>query len=112
MSKYRANHNDPRTIRHNRVRAKVAGTAERPRLSVFRSNKFIYAQLVNDLTGETLAAANSRVVKGGALKVGETLAKAAKAKKIALAVFDRGGYRYLGQIKSLAEGARAGGLQF
>ncbi len=101
-----------RTIRHNRVRAKVAGTTERPRLSVFRSNRYIYAQLINDETGVTLAAANSRQTKGGAVKVGEAIAKQAKEKKVAKAVFDRGGYRYAGQIKNLADGAREGGLQF
>lgn len=101
-----------RKVRHNRVRAKVSGTAERPRLSIFRSNRFIYAQLINDEAGVTLAAANSRETKGGAVKVGEALAKAAKEKKVSLAVFDRGGYRYAGQVKALADGARAGGLQF
>lgn len=101
-----------RQVRHNRVRAKVSGNAERPRLSVFRSNKFIYAQLINDAAGVTLAAANSRDTKGGATKVGEALAKMAKEKKVTKAVFDRGGYRYAGQVKDLAEGARAGGLEF
>lgn len=112
MSKFRAKNNDPRTIRHNRVRAKVVGTTERPRLSVFRSSKFIYAQLIDDSVGKTLAAASSKEVKGGAAKVGVAIAKAAKEHKVKKAVFDRGGYRYLGQIKALADGAREGGLQF
>ncbi len=112
MSKFRAKNNNPRTIRHNRVRAKVAGTPERPRLSVFRSSKFVYAQLIDDASGRTLAAADNKSAKGGAEQVGQAIAKAAKAKKIERVVFDRGGYRYLGQIKALADGARAGGLQF
>lgn len=112
MSKFRAQQNNPRLIRHNRVRAKVAGTSARPRLSVFRSSKFIYAQIIDDTVGKTLAAASSKEVKGGAAKVGVALAKAAKENKISQVVFDRGGYRYLGQIKALADGAREGGLQF
>lgn len=101
-----------RQIRHARVRAKVSGTAARPRLSAFRSNKYVYAQLIDDERGITLAAASSRTVKGGAAKVGEALARAAAEKKITQAVFDRGGYRYAGQIKALADGARTGGLNF
>jgi len=101
-----------RAIRHARVRARLTGTAERPRLSVFRSNRYLYAQLVDDERGVTLAAADSRSVKGDARQVGEALAKAAQTKKIKTVVFDRGGYRYQGKIKDLALGARAGGLKF
>lgn len=99
-----------RIIRHKRVRALVKGTSERPRLSVFRSNKRIYAQLVDDSKGETLLSANS--VKIPAFKVGETLAKKALEKGINEVVFDRGGYKYHGRVKALAEGARQGGLKF
>ncbi len=101
-----------------RIRAKVAGTAERPRLAVFRSNKYIYAQLIDDAAGETLAAASSReadiTAKGveASTAVGETLAERAKAAGLEVAVFDRGGYRYHGRVKALAEGARKGGLRF
>jgi len=103
--------------RQARTRAKIRGTADRPRLTVFRSNRYLSAQLIDDVAGVTLAAASSRDLKGKAKKevatqVGEALAAAAKAKKISLAVFDRGGYRFTGKVKQLADGARAGGLQF
>ncbi len=106
-----------RERRHLRIRATVAGTESKPRLSVFRSNKAIYAQLVDDTKGQTLAAASSMGVKGkkgveAAKIVGQTLAKVAKEKNILACVFDRGGYAYHGQVKALAEGAREGGLQF
>lgn len=105
-----------REVRHKRIRAKVAGTAVCPRLAVFRSNRFIYAQLIDDATGTTLASATSQGMKGGmqesAAKVGEAIAKAAADKKITSAVFDRGGFSYTGTIKALAEGARQGGLAF
>lgn len=101
-----------RKIRHARVRAKISGTSERPRLSVFRSNRFLYAQLIDDIKGITLAAASTKEVKGGASKVGEAIAKAAKEQKVEAAVFDRGGYQYIGKIKELADGARSGGLKF
>ena len=101
-----------------RIRAKVAGTAERPRLAVFRSNKYIYAQLIDDSAGHTLAAASSREseidatgVEAGKL-VGQRLAERAKAAGAETAVFDRGGYRYHGRVKALADGAREGGLRF
>lgn len=101
-----------------RIRAKVAGTAARPRLSVFRSNKHIYAQVIDDLAGTTLAAASTRD-EGGAgsgieasKAVGKRLAERATAAGVSVAVFDRGGYRYHGNVKALAEGAREGGLQF
>lgn len=103
-----------------RVRKKISGTASRPRLAVFRSNKEIYAQLIDDITGVTLASANSRnksVANEGnkterSKAVGTAIAEAAKAKGIETCVFDRGGNLYHGRIKALAEGAREGGLQF
>jgi large subunit ribosomal protein L18 len=102
-----------------RIRGKVAGTAQRPRLSVFRSNKFIYAQVIDDAAGRTLAAANSREsdVDGASpversKAVGQRLAERAKAAGVEAVVFDRGGYRYHGNVRALAEGARDGGLQF
>jgi large subunit ribosomal protein L18 len=111
-----------RARRRIRIRKKVAGTSERPRLAVFRSNRYIYAQLIDDATGHTLAAASSLeapVKKGGANcdrgaagRVGELLAQRAKKAKIARAVFDRGGYRYHGRVAALADAARAGGLEF
>ncbi|MEK7537128.1 MAG: 50S ribosomal protein L18 [Patescibacteria group bacterium] len=99
-----------RIRRHKRVRAVVKGTSERPRFSVFRSNKRIYAQLIDDFRGMTLL--NGSNVKTSAFKVGETLAKKALEKGINSVVFDRGGYKYHGQVKALAEGARKGGLKF
>jgi large subunit ribosomal protein L18 len=109
--------------RRKHVRRGITGTPERPRLSVFRSSKHIYAQLIDDLTGVTLAAAASNteelranVPYGGNVKaatvVGKKLAEAAKAKGITKAAFDRGHYRYHGRVKALADGAREGGLQF
>ena len=102
------------------MRGKVVGTAERPRLAVFRSNRGIFAQLVDDATGRTLAAVEldrrSRATSGDksdqAREVGKTLAAAAKAAGIETVVFDRGGYLYHGRVKALAEGAREGGLIF
>ncbi len=91
------------------MRAVIKGTSERPRLSVFRSNKRIYAQLVDDSKGITLLSASD--IKASALKIGENLAKKALEKGIEAVVFDRGGYKYHGQIKALAEGARKGGLK-
>ncbi len=106
-----------RSRRHTRIRAKVHGTKEYPRLAVFRSNRFIYAQLINDDTGMTLAAADSRNAKGTsarerAAEVGKTIAEVAKGKKIKKVVFDRGGFQYQGVIAALADGAREGGLSF
>ncbi len=104
--------------RRRHVRNHVIGSAARPRLTVFRSSKHIYAQLIDDLTGVTLAAASSAKDKayGGNVKsakeVGAKLAEAAKSKGIQAAAFDRGHYRYHGRIKALADGAREGGLQF
>ena len=105
------------------MRGKIVGTSERPRLTVFRSSKHIYAQLVNDLEGVTLAAASSRAKETktalpycgnikAAVAVGQKIAEAAKSKGIAKVAFDRGHYRYHGRIKALADAARKGGLQF
>ena len=105
-----------RKRRHARIRALVKGTAERPRLAVFRSNRFVSAQLIDDTVGKTLAASHGREFKGSqsiqAASVGEAIAKKAKVAGIATIVFDRGGYRYGGQVKALADAARAGGLIF
>jgi len=110
---------DARLRRHRRVRGKVEGTAERPRLVVFRSNRGIFAQLVDDSSGRTLASASWKVLgasKGSkteqASAVGKALADAAKKAGIESCVFDRGGYLYHGRVKALAESAREGGLQF
>jgi large subunit ribosomal protein L18 len=106
-----------REKRRKRVRRKVVGTAERPRLSVYRSNVNIYAQLIDDDAARTLAAADSREVgaaenrKDAARKVGELIASKAKEAGIEVAVFDRGGNKYHGRIAALAEGAREGGLK-
>ena len=108
-----------RLKRRRRVRAKVAGTAERPRIAVFRSNRGVSAQLIDDVAGRTLAAVNwtEGDLKGlakmeQATQVGELLAERAKAAGVETAVFDRGGYQYHGRVKALAEGAREGGLAF
>ena len=109
--------------RRQHVRSKIVGTAERPRLTVFRSSKHIYAQLIDDLRGVTMAAANSNhpavretVAYGGNVKaagaVGKRLAEVAKGQGITKAAFDRGHYRYHGRVKALADGAREGGLSF
>jgi len=100
-----------------RVRKRVNGTAERPRLSVFRSNKQIYAQVINDLTGKTLASASSLGMeampkKEQAAKVGELIATKAKDAGVECVVFDRNGYLYHGRVKELADAARKGGLNF
>jgi len=107
-----------RLRRHRRVRGKVAGTAERPRLVVFRSNRGISAQLIDDETGRTIASASWKGVADSGSKteqanaVGKALADAAKTAGIDACVFDRAGYLYHGRVKALAEGAREGGLQF
>ena len=106
--------------RKNRVRAKAGGTPARPRLSVFRSNRYLYAQIIDDSQGKTLVAASSREKEASTLKtnmekagkVGEALAKKAAKAKIKKVTFDRSGYKYHGIIKALAEGARRGGLEF
>ena len=109
-----------RIKRHKRIRGKISGTADRPRLSVFRSENHIYAQVIDDVAGNTLVSASS-VEKGfegsgankdGAKAVGKTVAERALAKGIEQVVFDRGGYIYHGRVQSLAEGAREGGLKF
>jgi large subunit ribosomal protein L18 len=108
-----------RLRRRRRVRAKVRGTAECPRLSVFRSNRGVQAQLIDDVKGHTVAAVNwveadlkSLARMEQAKKAGELLAERAKAAGVETCVFDRGGYRYHGKVKALAEGAREGGLNF
>ena len=108
-----------RARRHRRIRGKVSGTAERPRLVVFRSNKGISAQLIDDDSGKTLAGASWVGLKSfsgnkteQATEVGKTLAAAAKEAGVETCVFDRGGYLYHGRVKALAEGAREGGLKF
>ncbi|MBC8173997.1 MAG: 50S ribosomal protein L18 [Chitinophagales bacterium] len=102
-----------------RIRKKVKGTSENPRLCVFRSNKEIYAQIIDDVAGHTLVSASSRTIKDFkgnksemSKQVGTVIAKLAAEKNIKLISFDRGGYLYHGRIKALAEGAREGGLQF
>jgi large subunit ribosomal protein L18 len=117
------NKNSRRITRHKRIRAKIKGTIEVPRLGVFRSNKHIYAQLVDDEAGKIILLASDLELKKKsgkkselAHRVGELLAKKAldlpAAKKIEKVIFDRGGYQYHGRIKALAEGARKGGLKF
>jgi large subunit ribosomal protein L18 len=108
-----------RLRRRRRVRARVTGTAERPRLSVYRSNKGIFAQLIDDRKGHTVAAVNwiepdlkSLTASAQATKAGELLAERAKAAGVETCVFDRGGYQYHGRVKALADGAREGGLKF
>ena len=108
--------NELRKRRHARVRAVIKGTGTRPRLAVFRSNRFVSAQLIDDTSGKTIAAAHGREFKGPqsvqATSVGTAIAKKAKATGITTIVFDRGGYRYGGQVKALADAAREGGLKF
>ena len=108
-----------RLKRRRRVRAKITGTADRPRISVFRSNRGVFAQLIDDDSGRTLAAVNwtldelkSLMRMEQASKAGQLLAERAKAAGVETAVFDRGGYQYHGRVKALAEGAREGGLIF
>ncbi len=110
---------DKRERRHKKIRSTLAGTAERPRLSVFKSNKYVYAQIINDDAGTTLAAFSSLDLKGGKVAAGERaknvgieIAKIAKEKSIGKVVFDRGGFLYRGAIKAIADGAREGGLIF
>jgi large subunit ribosomal protein L18 len=108
-----------RLRRRRRVRARVSGTAERPRLSVFRSNRGVFAQLIDDTKGHTVAAVNwiepelrKLTASDQAKKAGELLAERAKAAGVETCVFDRGGYQYHGRVKALADGAREGGLAF
>lgn len=116
--------NESRTRRRARIRARVTGTAQRPRLAVFRSAKHVYAQLIDDAAGKTLVSATDAKAKkkaavegmeakiASAYAVGQELAEKAKKAGITAIVFDRGGYAYHGRVKALADGARAGGLQF
>lgn len=117
----KVNRNEVRQARHARVRNKVSGTKEIPRLNVFRSNSNIFAQIIDDSEGKTLVSASSidkelSLENGGnveaAAKVGELIAKRAKEAKITKVVFDRGGYLYHGRIKALADAARENGLEF
>lgn len=111
-----------RERRHKRVRSKVVGTSSRPRLSIFRSNRFVYGQVIDDAKRQTLVGVHSRAVatskeknaaKGDVARlVGRELARRALEKKIKQVTFDRGGYRYQGRVRALAEGAREGGLEF
>jgi len=108
---------EQRSRRRKRIRAKMFGTADKPRLSVFKSNTAISAQLIDDTKGVTLAAAHSKVAAGKTLmekaaSVGKDIAVKALAKKITTVVFDRGGYSYTGNVRRVADGARQGGLQF
>ncbi len=111
---------EQRLRRHRRVRKKVLGTPERPRLAVFRSNKHIYAQVIDDLSGRTLASASTMeadrrvgatATVDAAKHVGEALAERVKAAGITTVVFDRGGFKYHGRVAAVADGARAGGLE-
>jgi large subunit ribosomal protein L18 len=99
-----------------KIRARVSGTAERPRLAVFRSNQYIYAQLIDDAAHKTVASASDQKAKGtkmeGAIATGKEIAKLASAKGVKAAVFDRGGFKYAGRIKALADAAREAGLEF
>ncbi|CAM3034670.1 MAG: 50S ribosomal protein L18 [Pseudolactococcus laudensis] len=108
--------NKTRQKRHRRVRGKISGTAERPRLNVFRSNTNIYAQVIDDIAGVTLASASSLKENGTkteqAIAVGTAVAKAAVAAGVSEVIFDRGGYLYHGRVQALAEAARENGLKF
>ncbi len=109
--------NYKRTRRHARIRARVTGTAERPRLAIFRSNRAVYAQLIDDERGATIAAVDTRAQKGATLRdrsaaVGTAIATLAKGKGVEKVVFDRGGFQYQGVIATLADSARAAGLVF
>ena len=121
----RQDSNQKRLLRHKRVRAKISGTAERPRLCVYRSNDNIYAQIIDDTTatGVTLVSASTleaeiksqiadKNKKEAAYIIGKTIGERAKAKGITSIVFDRGGYRYMGRVEELAKGAREAGLDF
>jgi len=113
------NRNETRKKRHDRVRKRVVGSEDRPRLNVYRSNKNIYAQVINDALGQTVTAASSKNLDSaiggnveGAKAVGALIAERAKAAGVTRVVFDRGGYLYHGRIQALADAARAGGLDF
>lgn len=106
-----------RIRRHKRIRSKVKGTKEAPRLAVYKSNRYVHVQLIDDVAGATLAAASSKMIAKGtvmekAKEVGKQIAALAKKAGVTKAVFDRGGFGYTGKIKAVAEGAREGGLTF
>lgn len=108
---------EQRVRRHRRIRAKISGTAERPRLAIFKSLNYIYAQLIDDTKGATIATISDMGVKGKtkterAKFAGEALAKSAKAKGVSAVIFDRGGFIYTGRVRAFAEGARESGLVF
>ena len=112
---------DSRKRRHLRVRKKVRGTAQRPRLAVFRSSKHVYAQVIDDVAGRTIASASTMEISArtgatgtvaAATSVGERIAERAKEAGIATVVFDRGGFKYHGRVAAVADGARSGGLEF
>lgn len=114
-------HKTSKLRRENRIRAKAQGTKFRPRFTVFRSNKYTYVQLVDDISGKTVASISQNVVKdlhngknkvAAAFEIGKEIAKVAAEKNISKVIFDRGSYRYHGRVKSLADGAREGGLDF
>ncbi len=116
----RGSRNDARQRRHTRVRRRVRGTAERPRLAVYRSNRYIYAQIIDDVKGHTLAAASSQesalrdlnLNVETAAKVGELVGSRAREAGVNAVVFDRGGFKYHGKVKALADAAREAGLEF
>src|SRR5688572_22882921 len=116
----RGSREDARSRRHTRVRKRIHGTVERPRLAVYRSNKYIYAQVIDDVEGRTLAAASSQesglrsdnLNLAAAAKVGEAVATRAKDAGVTAVVFDRGGYKFHGKVKALADAAREAGLEF
>ncbi len=116
----RGSRKDARQRRHTRVRRRLRGTAERPRLAVYRSNRYIYAQVIDDISGSTLAAASSAeadlrsatLTVDTAAKVGSLIGARAKDAGVEAVVFDRGGYKYHGRVKALAEAAREAGLEF
>lgn len=106
-----------RTRRHNRIRARIIGTSTRPRLAVYKSNRYLHAQIIDDEAGKTLASGSTKELKAtkktdAAEKLGQELAKRAKAAGISKVVFDRGGFRYTGRVATLAAAARKGGLEF
>ncbi|MFV1963230.1 MAG: 50S ribosomal protein L18 [Acidimicrobiia bacterium] len=116
----RGSRRDARSRRHSRVRKRIRGTAARPRLAVYRSNRYIYAQVIDDVDGHTLAAASSQETDlrsdslnlGTATKVGSLVASRAKVAGVSAVVFDRGGFKFHGKIKALADAAREEGLEF
>ena len=116
MAQLPTSKNDARKRRHKRIRATVIGTAERPRLAVYRSNRFVSAQVIDDDKGHTLASAHGREFKGAqsaqAAAIGKAIAERATSAGVTAVVFDRGGYSYAAQVRALADAAREGGLTF